>query len=150
MLDEEVNVRSQLLHRDGATTYAVIFETGDEFMAGLTAFAKDQGLDGSHFTAIGAFSSAVLGFFDVERREYDRIPIAEQAEVLTLVGDIAVESEEPKIHAHAVLGLADGATRGGHILEARVRPTLELILVESPAHLQRRYDPDVGLALIRV
>ena len=143
-------MRSKLLHRDGGATYAVVFDPGDEVVAGLTAFAQDHGLEAGDFTALGAFSSALLGFFDVERKEFRPIPIEEQAEVLTLVGNVTLEEGEPKVHAHAVLGLADGTTRGGHLLEARARPTLELILDESPAQLRRRYDAAVGLALIRL
>lgn len=147
---KECEVQSKLLHQDGEATYAVIFETGDEVMAGLTAFAQEHGLDGGHFTAIGAFSSATLGFFDIERKEYKKIPIDEQVEVLTLIGDVTLEEGEPKIHAHAVLGLSDGTTRGGHLVSAHVRPTLELILIESPAHLRRRFDSEAGLALIQL
>jgi len=47
-----------------------------------------------------------------------------------------------------VVGKPDGAAHGGHLLEAHVRPTLELILTESPRHLQKRHDPESGLALI--
>jgi predicted DNA-binding protein with PD1-like motif len=143
-------VRSKLLHRGGGVTYAVVFDTGDEVIAGLTAFAKDHDLDASEFTALGAFSSALLGFFDVEQKEFRKIPIEEQAEVLTLVGNVTLEESVPKVHAHVVLGLADGTTRGGHLLEAHARPTLELILDESPAQLRRRFDPTAGLALIRL
>jgi hypothetical protein len=68
--------------------------------------------------------------------------------VLSLVGDVAVGDDGPKVHAHVVLGRADGSAHGGHLLEARVWPTLELVLIESPAHLRRRMDPASGLALI--
>jgi predicted DNA-binding protein with PD1-like motif len=54
------------------------------------------------------------------------------------------------LHAHVVVGKADGTAHGGHLLAAVVRPTLEVILVESPRHLQRRHDAETGLALIRV
>jgi predicted DNA-binding protein with PD1-like motif len=131
---QEVAVRSKRLHRDGGVSYTVVFDPGDEVIAGLTAFARDHDLDASDFTALGAFSGARLGFFEVERQEYREIPIDEQAEVLTLVGNITLDEGEPKVHAHAVLGLADGTTRGGHLLAGRVRPTLELMLTESPAH----------------
>jgi predicted DNA-binding protein with PD1-like motif len=134
--------------RDGEATYAVVFDPGDEVIAGLTGFAKRQGLAASHFTAIGAFSDATLGFFDMGTKEYRKIPIAEQVEVLSLVGDVALDEGEPKVHAHVVIGRADGTTRGGHILDAHVRPTLEVILVESPAHLRRTTDEATGLALI--
>lgn len=141
-------MRSKLLHRDGGVTYAVVFDTGDEIISGLTAFAKEQGLEASDFTALGAFSSAMLGFFEIEQKEFRKIPIEEQVEVLSLVGNITIEEGAPKVHAHVVLGLSDGTTRGGHVLEARARPTLELVLVESPVQLRRRFDETVGLALI--
>jgi uncharacterized protein len=143
-------VRSKLLHQDGGATYAVVFDTGDEVISGLTNFAKEHGLEASDFTALGAFSSALLGFFEVDEKEYRKISIEEQVEVLTLVGNITLDEGEPKIHAHVVLGCADGTTRGGHLLEGRARPTLELILSESPVQLRRRYDAASGLALIRL
>jgi predicted DNA-binding protein with PD1-like motif len=143
-------VQAKLLDRNGGATYVLIFEVGDEVMAELASFANEQQLEASDFSALGAFSSALLGFFDVGEKDYRKIPIDEQVEVLTLVGNITLDKGEPKIHAHTVLGLADGTTRGGHLLEGHVRPTLELILTESPVQLRRRFDAETGLALIRV
>ncbi len=137
-----------LLNQDGEKTYAVIFETGDEVISGLTRFAREQGLAGSHFTAIGAFDHVVLAYFDWASRDYEKIPLEQQVEVLSLIGDIAMDGKEPKVHAHTVVGLRDGTTRGGHLMEGRVRPTLEVVLTESPRHLQRRHDDLSGLALI--
>ncbi|HKY10156.1 MAG TPA: PPC domain-containing DNA-binding protein, partial [Candidatus Binatia bacterium] len=130
--------------------FAIVFDKGDEVVQKLTQFAKENKLAASHFTAIGAFESAVLGFFDRQRKDYRKIPINEQVEVLSLIGDIALSKNEPKIHAHAVLGKADGTACGGHLLEARVWPTLEVVLTESPAYLRRRMDDEIGLALIDV
>jgi uncharacterized protein len=144
-------MRTKLLHEDqGERTFAVIFETGEDPVAGLTRFAAEQKLSASAFTAIGAFSEAVLGYFDWDKRDYERIPVKEQVEVLALIGDIALQDGKPKLHAHVVLGRRDGSARGGHLLEARVRPTLEVIITESPAHLRRVYDPASGLALIKL
>jgi predicted DNA-binding protein with PD1-like motif len=71
--------------------------------------------------------------------------------VLSLVGDIALDEKgEPKVHAHVVVGRSDGTALGGHLVEAQVRPTLEVVLVESRKHLPRRYDPESKLALIRL
>lgn len=143
-------MQAKLLSDGDERVYAVIFETGDDPVAGLTRFAAENALAASSFTAIGAFSEALLGYFDWERKDYDRIPVQEQVEVLALVGDIALQDGKPKLHAHAVLGRRDGSACGGHLLAARVRPTLEVILTESPSHLRRQYDPRSGLALIRV
>jgi uncharacterized protein len=70
--------------------------------------------------------------------------------VLSLIGDITLEDDGLQVHAHTVLGHADGTTCGGHILKAHVRPTLEVILVESPEYLHRKVDQATGLALITV
>lgn len=142
-------MRSKLLTDAAEQTWVVVFDAGDEFMSGLLAFATEQQLAASHFTAIGAFSSATLGYFDIARKDYLDIPVDEQVEVLSLVGDIALDGDDPKIHAHVVVGRRDGTTRGGHILEAHVRPTLEVMLVETPGYLRREMDRATGLALIR-
>jgi len=145
-------MKAQLVHEnEGEKTFVLVFATGDEAVAGLTAFAKEKKLGASRLTAIGGFQEATLGYFNLDKKDYDKIPVREQVEVLALVGDITLTDKgEPKIHVHAVLGRADGTTRGGHLIEGRVRPTLEVTLVESPRHLRRKHDPETGLALIQV
>jgi predicted DNA-binding protein with PD1-like motif len=141
-------MKAKLVHRADQRTWVLVFETGDEAVSTLQRFAKEQGLRGSHFNAIGAFSEARLGYFDWEARHYRPIPIREQVEVLSLAGDIAEGTDGTVVHAHAVLGRADGSACGGHLLEGKVRPTLELVLTESPHHLVRVHDPQSGLPLI--
>jgi predicted DNA-binding protein with PD1-like motif len=144
-------MRAKLIDEHDQRVFAVIFDTGEDPMAGLTRFAEEQDLKASSFTAIGAFSEATLGYFDWEKKDYERIPVPEQSEVLSLIGDIAVEGQNrKKVHAHVVLGRRDGTACGGHLLGAKVRPTLEVILTESPGHLQRRHDPQSGLSLITI
>ena len=143
-------MRAKLIYDQEEKTFALVFEPGDEVMEELTNFAKENGLNAAHFTAIGAFSDATLGYFDMEKNEYKEIPVDEQVEVLSLVGDIALFEGEPKLHAHAVLGRSDGTTRGGHLLEAHVQPTLEVIITESPEHLRRETDEETGLPLLAV
>jgi uncharacterized protein len=144
-------VRSKLLHEQaGEKTFAIVFDIGDEAMSGLADFARKNHLGAARLTAIGAFQDVVLGYFDWEAKEYKKIPVREQVEVLSLIGDVALENGEPKVHAHVVVGRFDGSTLGGHLLEAHVRPTLEVIMTESPAHLRKQFDERSGLALIRI
>jgi predicted DNA-binding protein with PD1-like motif len=140
----------QLIHEGDTRTWAVVLDTGDEAHACLLDFARARQLGGSHFTAIGAFERAVLGYFDWSAKDYVHIRVDEQVEVVSLIGDVALAGDEPKLHMHAVLGQADGRALGGHLLEGHVRPTLEVIVTEAPAHLRRRHDPVSGLALIHL
>jgi predicted DNA-binding protein with PD1-like motif len=132
----------------GQRTYAAVFAAGDDVMTGLLALADREALSAASFTAIGAFQQVTLGYFDLERRDYDRIRLREQVEVLSLTGNIALSAGGRKVHAHVVVGRRDGTAHGGHLLEATVRPTLEVVVTESPVHLRRTSDPATGLALL--
>ena len=129
-------------------TYVVVCDPGDEAFDVLTQFASAQDLEASQITAVGAFSRATVGWFDPEAKQYRRIPVDEQCEVLSLVGDVAEGQDGPSVHLHVVLGLSDGTTRGGHLLEGWVFPTLEVVIREAPAQLRKVMNPDIGIALI--
>ena len=134
---------------DRPRTYVVVLATGEEVAECLTTFAAERKPGCACFTAIGAFESCTLGYFDWQSKKYFENPVAEQVEVLSLVGNFTWDGDKPKLHAHVVVGMRDGSARGGHLLKGRVRPTLEVTVVEAPAHLQRRYDAESHLALIQ-
>jgi predicted DNA-binding protein with PD1-like motif len=144
-------VRTKLLFDRGERVWALIFESGDEVISGLLQFAREHRPRSAHFTAIGAFRDATIAYFDWPTKKYQDISVNEQVEVLMLAGDVSWKDDgEPVVHAHAVLGRSDGSTRGGHLKRAHVRPTLEVVLEEYPTHLERKPDPESGIALIRV
>ena len=141
-------MRAKLIQDGPEKTFAVVFEAGEEVVAGLSRFAKEHKLSAAHLTAIGAFERVTLGFFDLAQG-YKRIPIDQQVELMSLVGNIALgDNGEPKLHAQVVVGKSDGSAHGEHLLEASVRSTLEIVVVESSRHLFRRTRADLGLALL--
>ena len=131
-------------------TFILVFETGDELAKGLLDFANLASLSAASFKAVGALSSVRLGWFSWDNKKYEpSVTLDEQVELLSLIGDVALKDGTPVVHAHAVIGRKDGTAQGGHLLDAHVRPTCEVILTESPIHLQKQIDPESGLALIR-
>jgi predicted DNA-binding protein with PD1-like motif len=144
-------MRHQLLNDDqGQRTFAVVLETGDEAVACLQDFVRANRIPSAQLTGIGAFADVMLGYFDWNKKDYVGIPVHEQVEVASMIGDVALSpSGEPTLHIHVVVGKRDGTALAGHLQEAHVRPTLEVILNESPVHLQKVHDPQSGLALIR-
>jgi uncharacterized protein len=132
-------------------TFMLVFETGDELAEGLLQFAKERNLSAASFKAVGALSSVRLAWFSWENKRYEpSLTADEQIELLSLIGDVAQKDGEPVVHAHAVIAKKDGTAHGGHLLEAHVRPTCEVVLTESPAKLQKFIDPQSGLALIKL
>ncbi len=128
--------------------YAVIFYQGDEAFSGLLEFAQQYHVRSAHFTAIGALNGATVGWFDPRRKMYKKIPIDGQHEVIGMSGDIALYQGKPVVHTHMVVGSPDGTTQGGHVLEAYVSPTLEVMVTVDPVTMQKRFDPATDLTLI--
>jgi predicted DNA-binding protein with PD1-like motif len=128
--------------------YAVIFYQGDEAFSGLLDFADKYYVTSAHFTAIGALNRATLGWFDPQRKMYKKIPINGQHEVIAMSGDIALYQGKPVVHTHMVVGSPDGTTRAGHLLDAIVSPTLEVMVTVDPIAMKKRFDPETDLTLI--
>jgi predicted DNA-binding protein with PD1-like motif len=128
--------------------YAVIFYKGDEVLSGLTDFAIQHKIEDSHFTAIGAVSGGTLGWLDPKNKIYHRISVAEQVEVLSLIGDVATFNGKPVVHMHAVLGKPNGNTIGGHVFELDVNPTLEVFVTVNATPLRKKPDDTSGMKLI--
>lgn len=145
-------MNSKLLHQsDGRRVFAVILSTGDEVLSEIGAFAEREKISAGQITAIGALSDVVLKYFDWKTKKYHDIPVREQVEVASLIGDVALGPDgKPAIHIHLVVGRKNGSAMAGHIGKAHVRPTLEIIVNESPSYLQKTHDKESGLALINV
>lgn len=142
-------MRSRTVQDGEQRTIVVVLDAGDEAVQALTDVARDESLTAASLTAVGAVERATVGWFDLEAKDYVKNEVDQQAEVLSVVGDVALGPDgAPTVHAHVVLGLRDGTTRGGHLLSATVRPTLEVVLTESPARLRKTSRPEFGLALI--
>jgi uncharacterized protein len=141
-------MKAKVVEDADVVTYVVVCDPGDEAVSVLTQFARSERLEAAQITAVGAFEHATVGWFDPAAKDYRRNSVNEQCELLSLLGDVAVGEDGPVLHMHVVLGLSDGTTRGGHLLEARVFPTLEAVVTETPAHLRKVLRPDIGIALI--
>jgi len=143
-------MKSKLVAKSaGGRTYVLVLDPGDEAFATISKFAEQERLSAASLTALGAFSKATVGWFDLPAKTYREIPVDQQCEVLSAIGDVALDDKgKTSLHMHVVLGLSDGTTRGGHLLTGSVQPTLEVTLTETPAHLRRKQRPELGLALI--
>jgi uncharacterized protein len=129
-------------------THVLAFQKGEEIMSGLKAFVKEHKLTSGHFSAIGAVSYALLAYFHPKKKEYMPLPVRGHSEVASLTGNFALNDGEPFVHAHVVLSGGDGSAWGGHLVEAHVWPTLEVVLVGWPKEVQRKLDKETGLYLL--
>ncbi|GIQ75408.1 PPC domain-containing DNA-binding protein [Bradyrhizobium sp. RD5-C2] len=138
----------KIANNAGSESGVLILDPGEEAFAALTNFANELRITAASLTAIGAFEKAIIGWFDFGKQTYKKIEVGEQCD-LSAIGDIAIGDDgKASLHVHVGLSLSDGTTRGVHLLAGTVRPTLEVIMIDAPAHLRRKKKPDIGIALI--
>lgn len=128
--------------------FALVFEIGDDLMPALLDFAQEQNVHSARLYGIGGFSKTTLGYYNLSEKRYEPIEVNEQVELVSMIGNITLYQDQPKIHAHCVVGHRDGHTTGGHLIAATVCPTLELMLEEHATPLRRSDRPEIGIPLI--
>ncbi len=126
----------------------VVIESGEDPVSALTQLARDGGIQAAAFTGIGVVADASVGYLNPRTNSYDEFTIDETAEVTTFSGTISLNHDEPAVHAHVALGMADTTVRGGHLLRARVHPTLEVTVDVYDTPLRCRFDAGTGQELI--
>lgn len=144
-------MKSKSINDGAERIFVLVLAQGEEAFKIITEFADKEKISGASVSAIGAFSRAHLGWFDLAEKKYQPIDVNSQCEVLSLMGDVAQGDDgKASLHLHAVLGLKDGTLRGGHLLSGLVQPTLEVTIRETVAHLRRKKRADLGIALISI
>src|SRR5437763_1514665 len=128
--------------------HILVLHTGDDALASISDFAVRKTIEGASFSAIGAFMDSTIAYWNWDAKEYEHIEVGEQVEVLAMTGSVARAGNDPKLHAHVILGRRDGSTIGGHLIRAVVRPTLEVFFVDYGSRLTRKRDDATGLWLL--
>ncbi|HTW23447.1 MAG TPA: DUF296 domain-containing protein [Candidatus Baltobacteraceae bacterium] len=124
-------MRAQQLPTAASRTYEVTFGSGDEIMSGLTEFAEKNHITSAHFTGIGGLATATLGWGDPQKGGVKTIPVTDKCELASLLGNISLLRGQVYVHAHAVVSFSDGATKGGHLVDARANPFVEVFVVTT-------------------
>ena len=120
------------LGRSSGHTYRLNMVKGDEIISGLLEFAEKNHVKNGHFTGLGAIDKATLRWSDPVNKGSKKTEINEEAEVVSLVGSITTDKDgKPAVHAHTVVALADGSTRGGHLMSAQVSIIAEVFVTDE-------------------
>lgn len=112
--------------------FYITFTKDDDVAAGLAEFAEKNHLTNTHFSAIGAFGSAVIGWSDRPKKAFKVVHLNEEMEVAAFNGSITRDKDgKPVVHAHCVVGLlSNGRAYAGHCLEEHVSLTMQMYLTD--------------------
>ena len=131
--------------------YYIRLDKGDEIIASLTAVCARENITAAQINGIGGCEKAVVGVFDLDKKEYNREEVAAMLELISLDGNVTVYEDKPYIHAHATFAYrgADGrpAILSGHLLEAVIGLTGEIILTPADGVITRKYIKELGIRI---
>jgi predicted DNA-binding protein with PD1-like motif len=126
------------------------FMSGETFPGPLLEWLARERVGYAVLTGLGAVRGATVSYWNAETQQYETHQLAEQMEVTSLVGNVALRDGTPFIHAHANFGRRDLSVVGGHVNELIVHPTLEVWLRSEPLEVQRELDESCGLYVMQL
>ena len=121
---------------------------GEEIIAAVTAFVRRKRIKSGWLLGLGAVDNAVLGVYDLKRREYDKRTFKPIHELINLTGDISWLGKDPVLHVHAVIADPKLRTYGGHLFAARCAITVEVMLTPWTKRAGRKPNAVTGLNLL--
>ena len=136
-------------YRKFGEQYYIRLDKGDEILSSLVMLCEQESIGTARIQGIGGCSNAVVGVFDPEKKDYDREEVTAMLELISLDGNVTVFEGRPYIHAHASFAYrgADGrpAVLCGHLLEAIIGLTGELVLTPAEGRIGRKYIDALGI-----
>jgi predicted DNA-binding protein with PD1-like motif len=135
--------------REGSRIF-IRLELGDDVHSSLAEIAGREGVSGGWFSGIGAASDVELGYYHLDRKDYDRTRVAGDVEIASASGSLGLVDGKPFVHLHAVVSDRECVPRAGHLFHAVSATTLEFVLLVAETPIERTKDEETGLNLWRV
>ncbi|MBN2461372.1 MAG: DNA-binding protein [Candidatus Cloacimonetes bacterium] len=130
--------------------YFIRIDRGEKIVEQLRSFCDREKILTGIVNGIGAVDQATIGLYDPGKKEYHSRSREGNHEITSLQGNIT--RQDGKVHVHVHINLADEELRiwGGHLNEARVSATCEIIVQTVEAAIERFYEDNIGLQLLKL
>ncbi len=136
-------------YRRFKNTLVVRIDRGEEILSCVKAVAVREAVRLARVSALGAVGSFTVGAFDTAHKTYRSNRFEGDYEIVSLTGTIDTMDGAFYCHLHMSAGDAEGRVFGGHLNEAVVSGTCEMVIDCIPGTVDRAFDEDVGLNLFR-
>jgi len=137
----------KVIKRSGEV-YVLQFERGEEVIGGLKSFCEKEEVKAGQVSMIGAAGRVELGFYYLDKKDYDKVLIDEMVEVASAQGNIAVDEKgELIIHVHGVFSTSEKVW-AGHVFSLEVGVTCEVVVRKLEGEMRREMDEGIGLKLL--
>ena len=135
-------------YRKFEDTYVIRLNKGEEVICALKEICKKEDIKLAEITGLGASDLVEIGVFNVETKEYKTKLFEGMFEITSLVGNVTRKDTEVYLHIHINFGDEEGIVKGGHLVQAEISATSEIILRKVNGNVERKFNEDIGLNLL--
>lgn len=132
--------------------YLMRLEQGEQLTQSLRYFIEELNIKTAWLQGLGGVNAVELGYYQLSTQQYIWRLIRQPLELISLQGNISVgEDGQPAMHLHGTFSDAAMHAFGGHIKEAEIAATCEiLITVWQRDPIRRQHDNRTGLSLLQL
>jgi predicted DNA-binding protein with PD1-like motif len=130
--------------------YIIRLEKDEEIISSIKIAMLQLRIRGAFFFGLGVGKDLVLGYYDAHRKKYIKKAFQGEYEFTSLAGNAAYAGKDCIVHCHVTITGDDFTALGGHLFQATVPATVEIIVFPLPRSLQRAHDVTTGLKLLKI
>ena len=124
-------------------------DVGEEIISSIMNILKNEKISFASITGIGATNGFTIGTYDVTNQLYKKSNYKGVYEIVSHLGNTSTMNNEPYIHIHMSAADKNNNVVGGHLNEAYISATAEIVLEIIEANVDRIKDPNTGLNIFR-
>ncbi len=136
-------------YRQAGKKWFIRIDRGEEVLEVLASFCREQGITLGSISGIGAAGEIKLGLFETASKTYKSTELAGDFEITALAGNVTTKEGEVYLHVHATVSDKECRAFGGHLNRALISGTCEVVIDQAQGSIERRFDDDVGLNLMK-
>jgi len=128
--------------------YVLRLDKGDEIITSLLHLCQKEDISLGTVTGLGAVDHVLAGIYNLKEKSYHQNEFKGEKEIVSLTGSITRKDGDVYLHIHIAVSGEDGSVVGGHLNEARISATSEIIISKFVGKVERKYDCVIGLNLL--
>lgn len=136
-------------YRKFGNHYVIRLEKGEEIVAKVKELCEKEDVKLASLSGIGAVNKVTAGLFQTKEKKYVSKTYEGDMEIVSLGGNVSLMNGETYLHFHISVANEAGEVRGGHLTEAFISATGELVLTRIEGTVDREYSDEIGLNLLK-
>lgn len=131
-------------------TIIVRMDKGEDIVEQVKNVALKEKIKLASISALGAINEFTVGVFKTKEKKYYANEFKGDFEIVSLTGTINTMNDEYYSHMYLSAGNDQGQVFGGHLNKAIVSATCEMVIQIINGEVDRYFDEEVGLNLLKL